>query len=988
MQVSAENLACSTSKEYHVEITESPIISISDTIKTCGDMLNLTLSTQNNYEWFFNDELVSNENEFSINASGIYQIKATNEDGCHAGKEFNVILNTPIELNFPDTVKACDSLEIVVEEYPNAMFLWSNGSEENSVKVLRSGLLGLEVEDQNKCTTKESFYVEIYETPVFELGPDIQKCSESIKIDKSNLDFDLFWSTGDTSNMVSINNSGILKATAVRAGCSFRDSIKIVLNQPPEPDFELSQICEDQTIELSPLEEFISGNTYLWEFGDGTFSNKYHNEKSYDLKGEYTVKLIVETKKGCKETITKTIEVIEKPFVDFASSKHCYGDSIEFFGTGIEDANLYNWDFDDGTYSSIRSPKHYYEKPGKYDVLLSVKNNNGCVGFRSAVVQVYPLPEVDLTSQVENCIDEIILEGGDASNTFLWSTGSTEQSIQVNQSGDYEVLVENEFGCSTTDNVFVNISDEPDLLVNDTSVCGSLKLIPAVNDAIKYSWSNGSEDSQIEVFESDEYQLRVITSDLCIWEDSTKVEVNLIPVVDLGPDIKACEGEDIELTASHPVAKEIVWSSGDFDDRITLKESKDIWVELRSKDNCTYRDSLSVIFHPKPDFFLNDSIFACGKVSVSTGLTPDYIHNWSNGSIKPEITVKSEGLYWVEVVNKFGCKTTDSVFLNVYPLPNIDLGSDVQICFDSSYQIHPKGNFQHIEWSNGKSENHLTVNQTGIYWARVTDENECINSDTLFVKVRRPINLDLGEDQLICSEDQSIIIEPENSYQRYSWQSSTGKGGNKKSFIIDEPGEYWLSVTDDLGCTGYDTISFIETNQKIEANFLIPSIAATGDKVNFSLLTEPLPKSVQWSFGDGGSSQIDNPVYTYFREGEFEVRLLVSNGICSDELSKMITIDKDYTSGFEDFQGFVEIFKANTFPNPNDGKFLLDIELSEESPMNVKIFTLTGFKIYDKSYEVKQDKLQIDISDQLPNTYIMMIQTGSEIVLKRILKSR
>jgi serine protease AprX len=42
-----------------------------------------------------------------------------------------------------------------------------------------------------------------------------------------------------------------------------------------------------------------------------------------------------------------------------------------------KDANKWKWDFGDGTYSTAKSPKHTYSKPGNYSVKLTISNKDG-----------------------------------------------------------------------------------------------------------------------------------------------------------------------------------------------------------------------------------------------------------------------------------------------------------------------------------------------------------------------------------------------------------------------------------------------------------------------------------------------------------------------------------------------------------------------------------------------------------------------------------
>ena len=53
------------------------------------------------------------------------------------------------------------------------------------------------------------------------------------------------------------------------------------------------------------------------------------------------------------------------------------------------------------------------------------------------------IEEVDLGEDTTTCDESVILDAGDGYGSYLWSTGETTQTIEVSQSGNYSVVVQN-----------------------------------------------------------------------------------------------------------------------------------------------------------------------------------------------------------------------------------------------------------------------------------------------------------------------------------------------------------------------------------------------------------------------------------------------------------------------------------------------------------------------------------------------------------------
>jgi len=117
-----------------------------------------------------------------------------------------------------------------------------------------------------------------------------------------------------------------------------------------------------------------------WTFGDGGFSNEISPEWIFDVEGDFKVGLEIFGNDGFHGTYSTIITVHPKPQARFEISPEkpdLMDDEVLFlnYSTGSE---KYNWNFGDGSISSLYEPRHKYSKFGNYNVRLIATSQFGC----------------------------------------------------------------------------------------------------------------------------------------------------------------------------------------------------------------------------------------------------------------------------------------------------------------------------------------------------------------------------------------------------------------------------------------------------------------------------------------------------------------------------------------------------------------------------------------------------------------------------------
>lgn len=150
---------------------------------------------------------------------------------------------------------------------------------------------------------------------------------------------------------------------------------------------------------------------YLWDFGDGTTSQTVSGEHVYPKKGDYRITFTLKDDYhpnfylvpwSSMVTVTPpfiTVKVQGTPLTGLIPLQVRFSPEIKVEGgpTDIE----YQWDFGDDTSSNAMNPTHTFAEPGRYKVVLTVRDWKNDTSFTSsAVVQALP-PQVSSRSSLE-----------------------------------------------------------------------------------------------------------------------------------------------------------------------------------------------------------------------------------------------------------------------------------------------------------------------------------------------------------------------------------------------------------------------------------------------------------------------------------------------------------------------------------------------------------------------------------------------------------
>jgi gliding motility-associated-like protein len=551
----------------------------------------------------------------------------------------DVVDGLPVFLLNSDTILCTGTNLNLKASDPLLIYEWQDGSVDSELKVTNTGWYW--AESTNLCGTyRDSVHV-LFETPLtyLGLGNDTTLCDGKSIWLQGLKDLDHFWNNGSIKDSVLVDSSGVYWIEAENTCGTLRDSIAVTFIDSIVP-FNLGNdtvLCAGDSVILS-----VNGKhpNLIWNtsaFGTSIIVKQtgWYWAESSNLCGIF------------RDSIYVAFDSVLVPLNLGNDTTLCSGDSIWLFG-GLGVNHIWN----DG--SSLDSV--FIDSSGIY----WVEQSNTCGILRDSITVVF----VDSIVPFNLGNDTVICEGDSVTlsvvgihNNVLWSTGETDTSIAVNNTGRYWVQSSNACGV-VEDSIYIKV--DTNLigldLGNDTILClgDSLILTIPAKDAL-WIWSTGSIDSSIYIGQKD----TIISIQMFNTCDTVSDTINIqfqgsLPVFNLPSDTLICEIDSFTLNYTYPGATNL-WSDGGTDATMTIDTTGLYWLSM-SNECGTIGDSMNVIeLMPLSLIDLGDDTTVCEYTDITFDVGQFGVsYLWNDSSTDSFIVANDYGIYWVEASNQCG----------------------------------------------------------------------------------------------------------------------------------------------------------------------------------------------------------------------------------------------------------------------------------------------------------------------------------------------
>ena len=651
----------------------------------------------------------------------------------------------------------------------------------------------------------------------------------------------------------------------------------------PKQDIGTYILCGDFNVNFNNVS--TNADRYEWNFGDpasganntSTATNPTH---TFSDTGTFTVILRAFKKRIdgqlCFDTTRRICKIYPRINVNFNfQNQVCQGKPVQFTDLTSESSGAivkWEWTYGNGQTSSAKNPIYTYPASGNYVVKLKVTSQNGCISDTSLPISLYDKPNILATvpngciGQPMNLLCNVTVNPPSVISGYRWTLPTGTQLTACNAtytpatmaSGSINLWAITNFGCIDSLNFPFIVNPLPTIRASrDTILCYDQPTpISAIGGAI-YQWTppsfllnpNAAATIAAPPYpDSIMYVVKGTDANQCFNFDSVKIKFYTKTSISAGPDTSICLPPSTNARIFAQLNGTGVFNSVYWLPASTLTNSNSSTPTARPLVNtdyifhgidtnrCLMRDTVRVIvLDPRFNLILMTDTSICprdtfqifphdqGEFSTYRW-TPNSPLAISNPNIRTPVLKPLNTIQYILSISNYCYTKTDTVVVNVLPLPIIGLKALDSICFLETYQF--LSNPYHIDYTWTTSEpsfsNRKIYNPTAkpgtsqTYILKVIDTNTCVNTDSIRLLVHDlPYLSVVTIPRYICQGDTIELTVLTKEKSDYLWWNPIGLSSDTAKTVKAFPEDttkYYIRATNIHQCTWTD--SFVLNVQK------------------------------------------------------------------------------------------------------------------------------------------------------------------------------
>ncbi len=648
---------------------------------------------------------------------------------------------------------------------PGYNYAWDNGETTATATALNAGMHTVTVTDNTAATSSASVMIttpsditisEIQHIDVSCNG--VNDGSSEVMATGGNGGFSYQWSNGQSGAILSGVAGGLYSVVVTDVqGCSKTQNVTI-----QEPTAVVVSVINSQNEScLNDNDGSITVNATGGAFGyNYAWSNGFSGNSINNLSpGTYQV--TVTDANNCTAETSATILSGSNLGISISNTQNpsCFGATDGSLTVNATGSSGYTYAWSNGATTAINSGI------GAGNYAVTVTDTNGCSKFLNTglaapgqvMISTLSTSNVSCNGEFDGSIN-ITTSGGIGNLVSTWSNGILGNNLSSLSAGTYTVTVSDANSCSNSMSFIIT---EPGVFTaqhtnNQNPTCngfsdGFSSIITNGGTApFNYQWSNGTSDFFDDSLSAGSYSVLVTDANGCqATSNVTLTEPDPI-ISNINSTNETIAGANDGTASINPTGGtgmlNALWSNGTLGNSITGLSPGQYSVTITDSNNCTSSETVAV---SSGDCILMasatiDSV-SCfsgndGIISIDTSnVTGAVSYLWSHQGIGTNIAdTLSSGNYSVTITDDLLCEVILSDLIVGEP-DSLSLGFEIlsnPICQGETTGIISVnimgGTAPYMyTWSTGEANDTLMNLGTGIYYVTVSDQNNCMITDSI-----------------------------------------------------------------------------------------------------------------------------------------------------------------------------------------------------------------------------------------------------------------
>ncbi|MCE3280341.1 MAG: hypothetical protein K0S44_2532, partial [Bacteroidetes bacterium] len=532
-------------------ITEPTLLGINiDSVGTlsCNGSNNGSISvsgtggtTPYSYSW---SPITSTSPTVSGLASGTYTVNVTDGNSCATSITVTVSqpatlgssIGTVINATCFNSSNGSATANVTGGTIPYS-FIWSDGQTGSTAMNLIAGNYSVTITDANNCTTTNNVTITQPTQVITTAGQNDTIClgsSGSVTATATGGvgNYYYAWQPGPVINSGTLNitptsTTQYIVVAYDQDGCAGTpDSVSGVVYHLTGANINAiayTPICPGQVSPVYVETYGVNGPlTYSWNNGLG------NGPGAYLVTPTTPTTYIVTVTNSCGTSVSDSVSITFNPpptiVLSSDTNSVCVPSVVQFNDNSItgnvtDPIIAWNWNFGDGTTSSLQNPTHVYPSAGTFPVTVTVTTSGGCTNNNSSapyLIHAYPFPVAAFNLNSTNLdlpYDALVTSNQSVgASTYYWTFGDGGSSTLFNPTYMYssvgiypvQLIATSGFGCSDT--AYAEVTTNTDVVFpnvftpNVDGSSGGFYDITSLTNDVFFPYTSGVIDFKLQIF--------------------------------------------------------------------------------------------------------------------------------------------------------------------------------------------------------------------------------------------------------------------------------------------------------------------------------------------------------------------------------------------------------------------------------------------------------------------------------------------------------